>query len=159
MRINLLVVGILLVVIGLTMFVVGQDNYEKASAKYQQDKAFSMLLGGNPSPATMNFWGAFGGFGFLLFIIGLPVALAGAVIDEKKDIALQKPEDKKNCPKCGRKIMLAAVACPYCKHDFEEKVEEKFEKKEEIKTKFCPKCGVQIDGTPDFCFKCGYKMR
>jgi ABC-type sugar transport system permease subunit len=42
----------------------------------------------------------------------------------------------------------------------EEKIEDKnLDTKGDSFAKFCPQCGVKLDGMPLFCFKCGYKLR
>jgi len=152
---SIIALGVLLIIIGVIMFVLGQDKYEEAQLNYQYVQATSVLFGGNvdSARATMNFWGGFTSIGFIMFILGIPIGIVGAVVGEKKDIILQKPMINRYCPKCGQVIPFNAVICPFCKHDFEEKnINEK-------KIGFCPKCGAELEGTPYFCFKCGYKLR
>jgi hypothetical protein len=138
---SVLALGIILFTMGFIMYYIGQDNYEKAQINYEYAKTLGGLFGSNPSSAkaTMDFWGGFTTIGFLLFIFGIPIAIIGAVISEKKDITFQKPiryfpekQQNYNPPQ--------PVQQP-------------------VKELFCPNCGTKLDGFSTFCYKCGYKLR
>jgi len=150
--------GIILIIIGVIMFVIGQDKYEEAQLNYQYAKAFGVLFGGDLSSTktSMDFWGGFTYLGLIIFILGIPIAIAGAIVGEKEGIKLQKPIDNRRCPNCGRSIPMDAVRCPYCEKRF---VYEDNEEKQIIKSFVCPKCGIELEGTPKFCYKCGVKLK
>ena len=139
---SVLALGVILFAMGFIMYFVGQDNYEKAQINYQYVKALGGLFGGNPSSAkaTMDFWGAFTTIGFLLFIFGIPIAIIGAVISEKKDITFLKSTryiPEKQQP-----------------HNPPEPIQQSPRKEF-----FCSNCGTKLDGSPTFCFNCGFKLR
>jgi len=95
-----------------------------------------------------------GDFIVAIGIVGMVVSIVYAFFDSSKTISKHPIQTNKQandmiCGECGRSIPSDANICPYCRKEF----------REPNKTKFCPNCGVKLEGSPDFCFKCGNKLR
>jgi hypothetical protein len=92
--------------------------------------------------------------GCILILIGLASEPRNIVIGPNQNLSYQSNSNVRDstseiCLKCGKKVPHDSNMCPYCGGNF----------KETNKTNFCPKCGVELDGNPYFCFRCGYKLR
>jgi RNA polymerase subunit RPABC4/transcription elongation factor Spt4 len=100
----------------------------------------------------------------ILFILGLVVLISGSENTKKSGIATIKT---RFCPACGHSIPFDSKICPFCKNDFRDVFSDEIviledknlDTKGDSFAKFCPQCGVKLDGIPLFCFKCGYKLR
>ncbi|NHJ87737.1 MAG: zinc ribbon domain-containing protein [Asgard group archaeon] len=115
-------------------------------------------------PETISVYGMtrtvgypFRGIGEVFIVIGI-LCLVGSIVYASFDMSKTKinhpiqtntKANDMSCGECGRSIPSDANICPYCGKKFDES----------NKTKFCPKCGVELEGSPDFCFKCGYRLR
>jgi len=135
---NVLVLGVLLFFIGLIMWYVGQENYQKAQVYY--------ILGGTQS--SIDFWYGFSTIGFIFFILGIPLSIAGAVIEEKKDFTFQKP-------------IAYIPEKPFYNTSIQPIQQNTIQPIQKPATKefFCPNCGTKLDSFPAFCFNCGHKLR
>jgi ribosomal protein L40E len=56
-----------------------------------------------------------GALGVLLIFISVPIAFIGLILKSNKQ---QKVVSGRLCSKCGRKIPIDAVVCPYCQYVF-----------------------------------------
>jgi protein-S-isoprenylcysteine O-methyltransferase Ste14 len=96
------IIGVILIAVGAILFFMGQS----------MDNSF---LYSNPGPIMKL-------FGAVLLIVGFIVSIIGATEKDTQKKTVQQPRVR-FCPACGRSIPFDARICPYCKKDFEQKVE------------------------------------
>jgi ABC-type Na+ efflux pump permease subunit len=137
MRKNTLILGIVLFVIGLAMWIMGGPAYENVSKQAQIQSIYEQVGGFGDSSkydAQLFFWGMFMFIGFILFIVGIIVSIAGASLKEKNTIYqpntqpqmfyYQQPNQQvvqqraRYCPECGKQLPFNTKYCPQCGNKF-----------------------------------------
>jgi predicted nucleic acid-binding Zn ribbon protein len=157
---TILAVGLIITVLAAALCIVSFSNYEYERSKYESSIIRNTPFGDFSvySKDNMNYWNSILSGSVFLLIVGIIILGIGAEMKEKGNISLKQNSNIRRCPNCGRPIPMDAKFCPYCSRNFNLN---KNDVREElvINTTFCPTCGVKLDGTPNFCFKCGYKLR
>ena len=170
---NILLLGGIILLAGLIMFFGGP--YIQAQAIKN-----AFLYGSSNYKSVMDFGRMIESIGPIAIILGFVLMVVGVVNMDKESEQIKKlreVDNSRRCISCGRKIVFDALLCPYCGKKFDNigesviidlKDENKITKKRidnsdinnnEIKQKFCPKCGKELTGSPKFCYKCGHDLR
>jgi uncharacterized membrane protein len=150
--------GVLLIILGIILVFSG--NYLSNPMNYP----YNILSGESYSQMLMQIQvgGILSFLGIIFLILGIILVPVGVVVLPDRNQKLQnnyqnlyqpiKSNIQANdmiCGECGYSISFDAKFCPNCGKKFIKS----------IKTNFCPNCGVGLDGSPDFCFNCGYRLR
>ena len=129
MRKNTLIAGIVLFTIGLIMWLLGRNEYDKA---YAMAQLYGIFGSSSQYSAEATFWAIFTIIGFILFISGIILAIAGAVLEEKNipntrfvnqqqvqgNVQQKMNTQKKYCTECGFKNKQDARFCVECGKNF-----------------------------------------
>ena len=129
MRKNTLITGIVLFVIGLIMWIIGGNAYGNL---YYQSQLSGIFGVSSQYDAPLVFWLIFTFIGFILFIIGIIVSIAGALLHEKIIPVYQHPQ-----PVMQQQMQSQA---------------------QNTQVKRCPECGTETIATAKFCLNCGKQL-
>jgi len=129
MRKNTLIMGVVLFAIGLIMWLLGRNEYDKANAMAQ---LYGIFGGSSQYSAEATFWAIFTIIGFILFIGGIILAIAGAVLEEKKLPVIPNPQPVT-----------------------QQQIQQPVQPKTNTQIKYCPECGFQNKQDAKFCVECG----
>jgi hypothetical protein len=154
MRKNVLIAGIVLLGVGLIMFLVGNQFYQRAELNYNIWRLSEEFFGGYSGNYEFAyvFWSFFTFIGFIIFLIGIPTTITGAVIQEKSTITFPNQIIKEKisrkqktflCKECGAKCNENDKFCEKCGCEF---------------IWNCEKCGKPISSDSEFCKNCGIKI-
>jgi ribosomal protein S27AE len=150
MRRNVVIGGIVIITIGVALYFFGKALYDNSYANYMYAQIPSIswnnllnptVVQHDPTPykTGMEIGQSMVGIGIIFLFIGAPMTAIGAVIKEDK---------------------LEYLAPTRNKEEENQKTYQDDKREEFLSTtKFCPRCGVELEGNPYFCFKCGYKLR
>jgi len=132
MRKNTLILGIVFFVIGLIMWLLGRNEYDKA---YAMAQLYGIFGGSSQYSAEATFWAIFTIIGFILFIGGIILAIAGAVLEEKNLTVISNPQPVNQ----------------YSKQVYAQPVTN-------TQVKYCSECGFKNKQDAKFCVECGKKF-
>ena len=149
------------------MYLVCRGNYENGLYNIKLGEAWNWRFGDEDYTRSYTaFWGTLTTLGVIFFIIGIPIALIGAVIREKNIPFTQHPQPYGNyyqqpkqqplryCPNCDRSISMDAQLCPYCEKDFRPPITTK----SHGKYMYCTECGTKLPPKAKYCTECGKKI-